>query len=387
MTSSRPGTGTGTGAGGPPGREPGRERSAYTRFIPREELQGASVWMPDRLGEAFDTGLPATSAPMPWQPLDRQAAAQPVSPLQAAARAAGVVLHPEAAPRADAHGAPAAAAARPTAGPTTGRSAADPLAPFAPPAPHDSAAPDLRFDLADAPAAANAAGAAATAEQASAELARLQALQAEQQAGWEARLEAEVAAARQAGYQDGYRDGLEALESFKSSYAQQVTTQVGQVLQSLDGELRQLEQETAASLARVAIALARQVVRSELQTHPDLVTQVAQEAVNAIMTGTRHLTVKVHPDDHGLIAQGCAETLAARGARLVAEPSLERGGCLVETEAGGVDARIATRWAAVMQTMGSAEPWQAGTGHGEPAGAGTIKTAGAAASGVTGDAA
>lgn len=333
MTSSRPGT----GLGGQRGGEPGRERTAYTRFIPREELEGASVWMPGSLGESFDTGAVAAAPAMPWAPLDPGAQpARPVSPLQAAARAAGVVLHPEAAPPAPAG---PAAAGRPPA-----RSAgATGAAPASGHATADAAGPDLVIEPADDAAPADAA-------QASASLAELQ-------AGWEARLEAEVAAARQAGYQDGYRDGLEALDSFKSSYAQQVTAQVGQVLQSLDGELRQLEQGAAASLARVAIALARQVVRSELRTHPGLVAQVAQEAVNAVMTGARQLTVRVHPDDHALVAQGCAEALAARGARLVAEPEVERGGCLVDTEAGGVDARIATRWASVMQTMGSDAPW------------------------------
>lgn len=329
MTSSRPGSSFAERSAaqiaqialdGGGGGERQRERSAYTRFIPREELEGAAVWTPGSLGEAFDGGAAIAPQAMPWHPLPGQEAGAAQSPLQAAARAAGVTL----APRPGA--APAGASSPPPPEPLLGET--------------ELATPDLMIQPAEPVAEVLSA-------QAEAQLADLQ-----------ARLESEVAAARQAGYQDGYRDGLVALDSFKSSYAQQVTAQVGQVLQSLDGELRQLEQKAAASLARVAIALARQVVRSELTTHPALVAQVAQEAVNTVMTGARQITVKVHPDDHALVAQGCAETLTARGARLVAEATVARGGCLVDTEAGGVDARIASRWAAVMQTMGSAAPWQ-----------------------------
>jgi flagellar assembly protein FliH len=171
------------------------------------------------------------------------------------------------------------------------------------------------------------------------------------------RQQAEVAAARQSGYQDGYRDGLVALESFKQSYASQVTAQVGAVLHSLDSELGALEQQVAASVARIATQLARQVLGSELASRPEQVVQVAQDAVNAVLMSARHITVLVNPDDHALIAQGAAETLAARGARLVSQPAVHRGGCLVESDVGTIDARIEARWAQATEVLGTEVSW------------------------------
>ena len=176
-------------------------------------------------------------------------------------------------------------------------------------------------------------------------------------AEWQADLQTQVAAARQQGYQDGYRDGLVALDSFKQSFASQTSTQVAQVLKSLDDELGQLEQQVARSVARVATELAGQVVRSELSSRPALVTQVAQEAVNAVLMSARHITVQLHPDDHALVAQGCAEALSARGARLLSEPAIARGGCRVESDVGVIDARIATRWLQATQSLGSGIVW------------------------------
>ncbi|HEX6361647.1 MAG TPA: FliH/SctL family protein [Albitalea sp.] len=171
-------------------------------------------------------------------------------------------------------------------------------------------------------------------------------------------LGAQLHAARQSGYQDGYRDGLAALEQFKQSYAAQVTAQLGAVTQSYGAELEALQQDMARALAVTATHLARQIVRGELASRPELVAAVAQEALDTLLMSARQVTVRVHPDDHPLVAQGAAEALAARGARLVADPSIARGGCLVESDIGVVDASIAARWKRAVASLGCEEAWQ-----------------------------
>lgn len=173
----------------------------------------------------------------------------------------------------------------------------------------------------------------------------------------EADWQAQVAAARQTGYQDGYRDGLVALEGFKQSFAAQSTAQIGQLVQSLDREFLTLEARIAEAVASTAVQLARQVLRSELSVQPETVAKVAAEAVNAVLLSARQIIVQVHPQDLPLVAEGAGEVLAARGARLVADDAIARGGCRVESDLGAVDARIASRWAQAADAMGSREPW------------------------------
>jgi flagellar assembly protein FliH len=168
-------------------------------------------------------------------------------------------------------------------------------------------------------------------------------------ADWQARINA----ARQAGYQEGYRDGLVALEGFKESFAQQATAQVGALLEAFDEQLRTLDKDIAKTLAASAVQLARQVLRSELHVRPELVAQVASEAVGAVMLSARQITVQVHPQDLPLVSEGAAEALAARGARLVSSSQIARGGVLVQSDVGSVDARIAGRWAQAAAALGS----------------------------------
>ena len=174
-----------------------------------------------------------------------------------------------------------------------------------------------------------------------------------------ARHAAELRAARDAGYQDGYRDGLVALDGFKQSFAAQTTRQVGALLQSLEAELAGLQQNMARTLAVTATHLARQVVRCELQTQPQLIAAVAGEALNTLLLNAQHITLRVHPDDHALVAQGAAEVLAARGARLLTDATLTRGGVLVESDIGVVDATLEARWRRAVAALGCEEPWSA----------------------------
>ena len=169
----------------------------------------------------------------------------------------------------------------------------------------------------------------------------------------------EVRHAREGGYQDGYRDGQVALEAFKEGFARQMAAQFGALLANLDDQWNGLEEQMALAVTRTAVQLARQVVRHELATRPEIVSRVAQEAVGAIVLSARHLRVRLHPADHQHVLEGSGEALMARDARLVADPTIEPGGCIVDSDLGQVDARIGTRWAAAAAVFGREDSWDA----------------------------
>jgi len=173
----------------------------------------------------------------------------------------------------------------------------------------------------------------------------------------EQEIHTQLHAARQAGYQDGYRDGLVALEGFKQSFAAQMTAQIGSLLQGFSSEIEGLEQQMALALGQAATQLARQVVRSELVTRPEAVAQVAGEAINAVLMTARHITVRVHPDDHALVLQGAAEAIEARGVRVMPDAAMRRGGCVVESDVGVIDAGIEARWAQASTQLGGQVAW------------------------------
>jgi flagellar assembly protein FliH len=167
----------------------------------------------------------------------------------------------------------------------------------------------------------------------------------------------QLRAARQAGYQDGYRDGLVALEGFKQSFAAQTTTQVGALVAAIGEQLDGLQQDMAKCLAATATQLARRIVRSELSARPDCVALVAEQAIETLLQSARHIVVHLHPDDLSLVESGAAEAIQARGARLLADATITRGGCRVESDIGGVDATIEERWRLAAAALGCDDHW------------------------------
>ena len=170
-------------------------------------------------------------------------------------------------------------------------------------------------------------------------------------------LAAQLRAARQSGYQDGYRDGLAGLEEFRQSFARQVVQRLDTLTAAYQHELDALQQRLAQGVAGAAEQVARQVVRAELATEPGFVAAIAQEAIDTLLASARHITLRVHPDDHALVAAGVGEALAARGARLVADPALARGGCAVDADIGVIDATLQTRWARAVAGLGRVSDW------------------------------
>lgn len=166
-----------------------------------------------------------------------------------------------------------------------------------------------------------------------------------------------LAAARQAGYLDGLRDGQASAEAFKQQHAHQVALQLGALVESFDAVFAGLESDLADALTRTAVALAQQVVREELRQHPEHIARIATEAVEALVLSARHVRLRVHPDDLPLVEAGAADALRARGAALLPDPSIERGGCVVESDIANVDARIAQRWALSAGLLGQRSAW------------------------------
>jgi flagellar assembly protein FliH len=149
-----------------------------------------------------------------------------------------------------------------------------------------------------------------------------------------------------------HAEAAAAMAAFRQQQASEVGAPVAALLAQFQQGLDGVEQALARRLAGIAMQMARQVVRSELQTSAALVVDVVQEALAEVLLSARHITVNVHPEDLALITHGCADACEARGARLVADGHIERGGCLVVSDLGVVDARLATRWAGAVAAMG-----------------------------------
>lgn len=105
--------------------------------------------------------------------------------------------------------------------------------------------------------------------------------------------------------------------------------------------------EAEGDLLRLAVRIAERIVGRELQTAAatiaDIVATALQQARQSEM-----LTIHINPTDLPTV-QSCRERLNPSGRvrflELISDPNVERGGCLIETAAGMIDAQLSTQLA------------------------------------------
>jgi flagellar biosynthesis/type III secretory pathway protein FliH len=109
-----------------------------------------------------------------------------------------------------------------------------------------------------------------------------------------------------------------------------------------------------AELRRLAVRIAEKILARELALGPDAVVDVVRAAL-AAAAERRQLVVRVHPDDVAAVEAARARLAAAHAPHAVlavrADPQVGRGGCLVDTEVGTIDARLDVQLAAIEQAL------------------------------------
>lgn len=150
--------------------------------------------------------------------------------------------------------------------------------------------------------------------------------------------------AREEGRAAGLAEGLAVAEQ----QLRQRMAQLDALYVATTHPLLAFDEQTADELARLAMVVARRVVAHELQLNPELIARAVREAADALPAATRELRVYLHPDDLALVR---ALDVAERDWQLLADPSLARGDCRMESERSRLDARVETRLAAVIDAV------------------------------------
>ncbi len=136
------------------------------------------------------------------------------------------------------------------------------------------------------------------------------------------------------GYAQGERAGLEA----GGKRAEAMLRRVAQTLTDL-GSLREtLIQQTERQMVQLALTIARRIVYREVTLDPELIAAMAHVALKKLGT-TSPATIRLNPADYTVVAHD-GERWAGMPVKVVPDPAIARGGCLVESEFGRIDASI-----------------------------------------------
>lgn len=148
-----------------------------------------------------------------------------------------------------------------------------------------------------------------------------------------------------AAYEQGRRDGERALSEQLSQERREMAELQNGVMNSLRQMLPQIAQEMETALIQLALESAQKVVGG-LEIEVQTVERVVHEALKQVHD-TAEVSVRLNPEDFALLRKHKSPLLDGLpeigSLRFSASPDVTRGGCIVQTRFGLIDALRETK--------------------------------------------
>lgn len=152
----------------------------------------------------------------------------------------------------------------------------------------------------------------------------------------------------QEGFEQGRREGLRSAE-------QEIDERIkclDRLLGHLAAPFREVDREVEEQLVRLALIVARHLVRREIKADPGQIVGVIREAMGMLPVAAGTLQIELHPEDAALVRD--VLNLAEEGEhswRIHEDPTLTRGGCRISNTTSRIDATVEGRLNQVIATV------------------------------------
>jgi flagellar assembly protein FliH len=117
-----------------------------------------------------------------------------------------------------------------------------------------------------------------------------------------------------------------------------------------------LAEQARSDALELAFQIAKRILESEVRTNPEPLFKLIRSAIRRI-SEARTINIRLSPEDASAFElENGAQKVGARLAQInvVADPSLERGDCVLDSDLGMVDGRLQNRLAELRRSVESA---------------------------------
>ena len=148
--------------------------------------------------------------------------------------------------------------------------------------------------------------------------------------------------ARQDGFDKGYKEGYDK----GVGEVERLVERMHKILESVMLRREEILQETESQIVELVILMARKVVKILSENQKNVVMANTMAALKKVKTrGT--VTLRVNLEDVKLSSEHANEFIQhvekVEGINVLEDSSVEKGGCIVETDFGSIDARISSQ--------------------------------------------
>ena len=152
------------------------------------------------------------------------------------------------------------------------------------------------------------------------------------------------------GYAQGERAGAEAA----AKRGDATLRRLAQTVEELAGLRTELIQKTERQVVELALAIAGRVLRREVSLDRELLVTMARIALERLGENTS-ATIRLNPDDYAFIGAK-AQVGDSSLVRVIADPLVNSGGCLVQSDFGLIDAGMDAQLGEMAAALGVGIP-------------------------------
>ena len=154
-----------------------------------------------------------------------------------------------------------------------------------------------------------------------------------------AEFEAHLAALERDAFAKGYAAGERAGVEAGTRRADAMLRRMAQTIEDISYLRKTMVQQTERQMVQLALLLARRVIGRELALDVELVAAMAHVALERIGEATP-ATINLNPDDLAALVSLRGHAWEGSQVTITADPSLPRGGCVVDSAFGRIDASV-----------------------------------------------
>lgn len=156
------------------------------------------------------------------------------------------------------------------------------------------------------------------------------------------------------GHEAGFRAGFEAGKKQSAREAEGLLAALNQALDKSNSLLADIAKDSEGQIISLALAIAKKVIQREIMLDPKATADLIRSALKKV-SHRKDFFIKVSPVDlDTLKAQESyirQDLLQAQTFQIISDSRVEAGSCLIETEAGTVEASIAAQLAFIEEQL------------------------------------
>ncbi len=154
------------------------------------------------------------------------------------------------------------------------------------------------------------------------------------------------------GFEQGHRDG----EELGRKKYETLAARLAEVLKSLEQEIERHILALEPQVLALVKLMAEKVINREISLNSEVLQEAIREALSHVVDQAR-VKIRLNPGDleflEEIIEELSEELSRLKDFEVIPDGSISRGGCLLETDFGLIDATVERRWREALQKLES----------------------------------